>query len=104
LSPINPVGAVDLFTLSASHHRRISDQLRRFDGLSTVCQSSGFRVGRSLCPYAAAWLPQRGILTQYAALVLIFLLIGAIYKNITVWHIGFRGENASGGTAMSSLL
>jgi len=37
-----------------------------------------------------------GVLTQLAALGLILLMVGAIYKKIAVWHTGFWGEKASG--------
>ena len=37
-----------------------------------------------------------GILTQWAALGLIFIMLGAIYKKITEWHTGFWGENSMG--------
>ena len=37
-----------------------------------------------------------GVLTQLAALGLILVMLGAIYKKIAVWHIGFWGEKASG--------
>jgi putative oxidoreductase len=37
-----------------------------------------------------------GVLTQLAALGLIFVMLGAIQKKIFVWHTGFWGKNASG--------
>lgn len=37
-----------------------------------------------------------GVLTQWAALGLILLMLGAIQKKIAVWHTGFWGKNASG--------
>jgi putative oxidoreductase len=37
-----------------------------------------------------------GILTQFAALGLILLMLGAIHRKIFVWHTGFWGEKASG--------
>jgi|SRR5438477_858977 len=37
-----------------------------------------------------------GVLQQLAAIGLIFLMLGAIYKKIFVWHTGFWGEKASG--------
>ncbi len=37
-----------------------------------------------------------GVLTQLAAIGLILLMLGAIYKKIAVWHTGFWGEKASG--------
>lgn len=37
-----------------------------------------------------------GVLTQWAALGLILLMLGAIQKKVAVWHTGFWGKNASG--------
>jgi putative oxidoreductase len=37
-----------------------------------------------------------GVLTQLAALGLILLMAGAIYKKIAVWHTGFWGDKSSG--------
>ena len=37
-----------------------------------------------------------GVLTQLAALGLILVMLGAIYKKIAVWHTGFWGEKSSG--------
>jgi putative oxidoreductase len=37
-----------------------------------------------------------GILTQWAALGLILIMLGAIYKKIAEWHSGFWGEKSMG--------
>lgn len=37
-----------------------------------------------------------GFLTQWAALVLILIMLGAVYKKIAVWHSGFWGEKSMG--------
>jgi putative oxidoreductase len=37
-----------------------------------------------------------GVLTQFAALGLILLMLGAIHRKIFVWQTGFWGEKASG--------
>lgn len=37
-----------------------------------------------------------GLLTQLAAIGLIFIMLGAIYKKFFVWHSGFWGEKSSG--------
>jgi putative oxidoreductase len=37
-----------------------------------------------------------GVLTQLAALGLILVMLGAIYKKILVWHTGFWGEKTYG--------
>ena len=37
-----------------------------------------------------------GVLTQLAAMGLILILLGAIYKKISVWHTGFWGDKTYG--------
>jgi putative oxidoreductase len=37
-----------------------------------------------------------GVLTQLAAFGLILIMLGAIWKKIFAWHIGFWGEKGSG--------
>jgi putative oxidoreductase len=37
-----------------------------------------------------------GVLTQFAAIGLILIMLGAVYKKIFAWHTGFWGEKASG--------
>ena len=37
-----------------------------------------------------------GVLTQLAALGLILVMLGALYKKVAVWHTGFWGERSSG--------
>jgi putative oxidoreductase len=37
-----------------------------------------------------------GVLTQFAALGLILVMLGAIQKKIFVWHTGFWGKNNNG--------
>jgi putative oxidoreductase len=37
-----------------------------------------------------------GVLTQLAAIGLILIMLGAIRKQIFVWHIGFWGEKTYG--------
>jgi putative oxidoreductase len=37
-----------------------------------------------------------GVLIQPAAFGLMLLMLGAIYKKVFVWHIGFWGKNTSG--------
>ena len=37
-----------------------------------------------------------GIITQWAALGLILIMLGAIYKKVAEWHTGFWGEKAMG--------
>jgi putative oxidoreductase len=37
-----------------------------------------------------------GVLTQLAALGLIIIMFGALYKKVFVWHTGFWGQGSSG--------
>lgn len=37
-----------------------------------------------------------GVLTQLAAIGLILIMLGAIYKKIFAWHTGFWGQKSSG--------
>ncbi|MEP6572533.1 MAG: DoxX family protein [Gemmatimonadota bacterium] len=37
-----------------------------------------------------------GVLTQFAAIGLILIMLGAIQKKVMVWHTGFWGEKSSG--------
>jgi len=37
-----------------------------------------------------------GVLTQFAALGLILVMFGAIYKKIVAWHTGFWGKHGDG--------
>ena len=37
-----------------------------------------------------------GVLTQFAALGLILVMFGAIYKKIVAWHTGFWGKHSDG--------
>ncbi len=37
-----------------------------------------------------------GVLTQFAAIGLILIMGGAIYKKIAVWHTGFWGKHGDG--------
>jgi len=37
-----------------------------------------------------------GVLTQFAAMGLILLMLGAIQRKLFVWHTGFWGEKSSG--------
>ncbi len=37
-----------------------------------------------------------GVLTQFAALGLVLVMFGAIFKKIAVWHTGFWGKHGDG--------
>lgn len=59
----------------------LSVGLTIFIGLAEVCGSLGVAFG---------------VLTQFAALGLILIMMGAIYMKIAVWKTGFWGEKSMG--------
>lgn len=62
----------------------------------SIGMSVGFTVFLGAAELAAALGLAFGVLTQCAALGLILVLLGAIYKKIFVWKTGFWGDKASG--------
>jgi putative oxidoreductase len=62
----------------------------------SIGQSKGFTLFLGVAEICGRLAITIGFLTQAAALGLILVLLGAIYKKIAVWHTGFWGENASG--------
>jgi putative oxidoreductase len=59
----------------------MSPGLTRFLGLAELAGGLGVALG---------------VLTQIAALGLILLMFGAIYKKIVAWHTGFWGKHGDG--------
>lgn len=59
----------------------ISPSLTRFIGLAELAGGLGVALG---------------VLTQVAALGLILVMSGAIYKKIVAWHTGFWGKHGDG--------
>jgi putative oxidoreductase len=62
----------------------------------SIGMSKGFTIFMGVAEVAGALGVACGVLTQLAALGLILVMLGAIYKKIVVWHRGFWGEKASG--------
>ena len=62
----------------------------------SIGMSKGFTVFLGVAELAGGLGVTFGVLTQLAALGLILVMLGAIYKKIFVWHTGFWGEKASG--------
>jgi putative oxidoreductase len=62
----------------------------------SIEMSKGFTIFLALGELAGALGVIFGVLTQIAALGLILIMLGAIYKKIFAWHTGFWGEKASG--------
>ena len=58
--------------------------------------SSGFTIFLGVAELAGAIALLTGVLTQWAALGLIFVMFGAIYKKLAVWKTGFWGEKSMG--------
>ena len=61
--------------------------------------SKGFTLFLSAAELAGSLGVMFGVLRQLAALGLVVVMLGAIYRRIFVWHTGFWGErtNGSGG-------
>jgi putative oxidoreductase len=56
----------------------------------------GFTVFLGIAEVAGGLGVAAGVLTQLAAIGLILIMFGAIWKKIFAWHTGFWGEKASG--------
>jgi putative oxidoreductase len=63
---------------------------------ASIEMSVGFTVFLGAAELAGAIALVAGILTQWAALGLILVMLGAIYKKIAKWKTGFWGEKAMG--------
>lgn len=62
----------------------------------SIGASTGFTVFLGAAEVLGSLGVALGILTQLAAIGLIFLMLGAIQKKIFVWKIGFWGDRAYG--------
>ena len=83
------VGAI--FTTSGWSHVTKADERAKSIGMS-----KGFTLFLGAAEVAGGLGVVFGVLTQLAALGLILVMLGAIYKKIAVWHTGFWGKNSSG--------
>jgi putative oxidoreductase len=83
------VGAI--FITSGWGHLTKTDQRAKSIGMSVT-----FTRFMGVAEFAGGLGLVFGVLTQLAALGLILLMGGAIYKKIAVWHTGFWGEKSSG--------
>jgi len=61
-----------------------------------IGMSKGFTMLLGLAEIAGSLGVIFGVLQQLAAIGLILIMMGAIYKKIFSWHSGFWGEKASG--------
>ena len=62
----------------------------------SIGMSKGFTILVGIGEVAGGLGAAAGVLTQLAAIGLILIMLGAIYKKIFTWHTGFWGEKASG--------
>jgi putative oxidoreductase len=62
----------------------------------SIGMSKGFTLFLGLAEIAGALGVAFGVLIQFAALGLIFIMLGAIQKKIFVWHTGFWGKGSQG--------
>lgn len=62
----------------------------------SIGMSKGFTLFLGIAELAGGLGVAAGVLTQLAAFGLILIMLGAIYKKIFAWHIGFWGEKGSG--------
>jgi putative oxidoreductase len=83
------VGAI-FVTSGWSHVSRAEERAKSIE------MSKGLTVFLGLAELAGGLGVVFGVLTQLAALGLILVMLGAIYKKIAVWHIGFWGDKSSG--------
>jgi len=62
----------------------------------SIEMSPGFTRFLALAELAGGLGVALGVLTQLAALGLILIMFGAIYKKIVAWHTGFWGKHGDG--------
>jgi putative oxidoreductase len=62
----------------------------------SIGMSKGFTLFLGLAELAGSLGIVFGVLQQLAAIGLILIMLGAIYKKIFVWHTGFWGDRSSG--------
>lgn len=62
----------------------------------SIEMSKGFTLFLGVAELTGGLGVMFGVFTQLAALGLILVMLGAIYKKIVVWHTGFWGEKSSG--------
>jgi len=80
-----------IFATSGWSHVTKSEERAKSIGMS-----KGFTFFLGAAELAGALGVVFGVFTQLAALGLILLMLGAIYKKIFVWHTGFWGEKTYG--------
>jgi putative oxidoreductase len=61
-----------------------------------IGMSQGFTIFLGIAEVAGGLGVAFGVLTQIAVIGLILIMLGAIQKQIFVWHVGFWGEKTYG--------
>jgi putative oxidoreductase len=82
--------AIVFFTSGWSHAKDPAGRGKR------IGMSKQFTLFLGVAEMAGALGVAFGVLAQWAALGLILVMLGAIYKKIFEWRTGFWGEKASG--------
>jgi len=82
--------AVVFITSDASHISKAEERSK------SIGESKRFTIFLGAAEVLGGVGVALGVLTQVAALGLILVMFGAIYKKIFVWHTGFWGEKSSG--------
>jgi putative oxidoreductase len=80
-----------IFGASGYSHVKNSGERAKSIGMSV-----GFTIFLGVAEMAGAAGVLVGVLTQWAAIGLILIMLGAIYKKIVVWKTGFWGEKSMG--------
>jgi putative oxidoreductase len=62
----------------------------------SIGMGKGFTIFLGVAEISGGLGVTLGVLTQFAAIGLILIMLGAIQKKIFVWHTGFWGEKNSG--------
>jgi putative oxidoreductase len=78
---------VVFFTSGAAHLRKPEERAQ------SIGMSKGFTIFLGLAEVSGALGVAVGVLTQFAALGLVLVMLGAIHRKIFVWHIGFWGKS-----------
>jgi len=70
----------------------------------SIGMTKGFTIFLGAAEVAASLGLIFGMLTQLAAIALILIMLGAIWKKIFVWHTGFWGESGTNGWSYDTIL
>jgi len=82
------------FIFFTSGWKHLSDPEHRS---AAIEMSKGFTVCLGIVECAGALGVTFGVLTQFAAIGLILIMLGAIQKKILEWHTGFWGKHGTDG-------